>query len=76
MNNQVADARQTLKHIILIISKVVGWRDVPYDNSMIGKTAVDSQPLIRQVFIITGMLLLPYNTLNCSVLVYGARTFM
>ena len=74
MNNQVADARQTLKHIILIISKVVGWRDVPYDNSMIGKTAVDSQPLIRQVFII--MLLLLYNTLNCSVLVYGALTLM
>jgi len=30
---------------------VLGWRDVPVDNSMIGPTALKSQPVIRQVFI-------------------------
>jgi glutamate synthase (NADPH/NADH) large chain len=29
----------------------LGWRDVPTDNSMLGPTAVRSQPVIRQVFI-------------------------
>jgi glutamate synthase (ferredoxin) len=29
----------------------LGWRDVPTDNSMLGPTAVKSQPVIRQIFI-------------------------
>ena len=29
----------------------LGWRDVPTDNSMLGPTAVRSQPAIRQLFI-------------------------
>ncbi|XP_058953024.2 uncharacterized protein [Pocillopora verrucosa] len=35
--------------------EVLGWRDVPFDNSMIGKTAVESQPLIRQVFVTSSL---------------------
>ena len=30
---------------------VLGWRDVPTDNSPLGKTACDSEPRMRQVFI-------------------------
>ncbi|MBU1084714.1 MAG: glutamate synthase subunit alpha, partial [Candidatus Omnitrophica bacterium] len=30
---------------------LLGWRDVPVDGSIIGKTARDTQPVIRQVFI-------------------------
>ena len=30
---------------------VLGWRDVPTDNSLIGRTARSSQPFIRQVFV-------------------------
>jgi len=29
----------------------LGWRDVPTDNSMLGPTAVKSQPVIRQLFL-------------------------
>ena len=29
----------------------LGWRDVPVDNSMIGKTAKNSEPFMRQAFI-------------------------
>src|SRR5579863_6225258 len=29
----------------------LGWRDVPTDNSMLGPTAVRSQPVIRQLFV-------------------------
>ncbi len=31
--------------------RVLGWRDVPRDNSMIGNTAKSSEPFMRQVFI-------------------------
>jgi glutamate synthase (ferredoxin) len=31
--------------------KVLGWRDVPTDNSMIGNTAKGSEPFMRQAFI-------------------------
>ncbi|MDL5056312.1 glutamate synthase large subunit [Geitlerinema calcuttense] len=31
--------------------QVIGWRDVPIDNSMIGNTAKHSEPFIEQVFI-------------------------
>jgi len=30
---------------------VLGWRDVPTDNSLLGRTARVSQPVIRQIFI-------------------------
>jgi glutamate synthase (ferredoxin) len=35
-------------------SRVLGWRDVPVDNSMIGDTAKRSEPFMRQVFIERG----------------------
>jgi glutamate synthase (ferredoxin) len=31
--------------------RVLGWRDVPTDNSMLGKTAKASEPFMQQVFI-------------------------
>ncbi len=31
--------------------KVIGWRDIPTDNSMIGNTALKSEPFMRQVFV-------------------------
>lgn len=34
--------------------KVLGWRTVPTDNSSLGKTALDSEPMHRQVFIARG----------------------
>ena len=34
--------------------KVLGWRTVPTDNSSLGKTALDSEPVHRQVFIARG----------------------
>jgi glutamate synthase (ferredoxin) len=34
--------------------KVLGWRDIPVDNSMIGKTAKNSEPFMRQAFIARG----------------------
>ncbi|MFW5688598.1 MAG: glutamate synthase subunit alpha, partial [Spirochaetota bacterium] len=34
--------------------RVLGWRDVPRDNSMIGPTALDSEPVMRQVFVGAG----------------------
>ena len=30
---------------------VLGWRDVPTDNSSLGKTAVAAEPFMAQVFI-------------------------
>ena len=30
---------------------VLGWRDVPVDNSMLGQSAKESEPVMRQVFI-------------------------
>ncbi|MBX7209791.1 MAG: glutamate synthase large subunit [Verrucomicrobiaceae bacterium] len=34
--------------------KVLGWRDIPTDNSMIGKTAKASEPFMRMAFIARG----------------------
>src|SRR5262249_6287622 len=31
--------------------RVLGWRDVPRDNSMIGPTARSGEPVMRQIFI-------------------------
>ncbi|HTU24382.1 MAG TPA: glutamate synthase central domain-containing protein, partial [Pirellulales bacterium] len=33
---------------------VLGWRDVPVDNAVLGRTARDVEPFIRQVFIARG----------------------
>lgn len=33
------------------ISQVIGWRDVPFDNSMIGDTAKGTEPHVVQVFV-------------------------
>ncbi|KAK2570832.1 Glutamate synthase [NADH] [Acropora cervicornis] len=35
--------------------EVLGWRDVPFDNSEIGKSAVSCQPLIKQVFVTSSL---------------------
>lgn len=34
--------------------EVIGWREVPVDNSVIGKSARESEPKIEQIFIATG----------------------
>jgi glutamate synthase (NADPH/NADH) large chain len=34
--------------------QVLGWREVPIDNSMIGQQAADAEPSFRQVFLTTG----------------------
>ena len=34
--------------------ELLGWRDVPVDNSFIGRAARDTEPVIRQVFIARG----------------------
>ena len=34
---------------------VIGWRDVPVNNSMIGATAKNSEPFMRQVFVARGV---------------------
>jgi len=50
------DERKSCKDIFAkIIQKnnqlLLGWREIPVDNSVIGKTARDTQPSIEQVFI-------------------------
>ena len=32
--------------------KVLGWRPVPVDNSMLGKDPIDSEPITEQIFIV------------------------
>jgi len=34
--------------------RVLGWRDVPIDNRLIGQTARDVEPVIRQIFVARG----------------------
>jgi glutamate synthase domain-containing protein 2/glutamate synthase domain-containing protein 1/glutamate synthase domain-containing protein 3 len=34
--------------------QVLGWRDVPVDNSVLGKSVLDSEPVIRQIFVACG----------------------
>ena len=51
-------AAQSVKSIEKIVAseglRVVGWRDVPTDNSMIGSMASDVEPTFRQLFIAAG----------------------
>lgn len=51
-----ADARRECEQLFAKIAReegqqVLGWRDVPTDNSPLGPTAKSSQPFIRQIFI-------------------------
>lgn len=39
------------KNVNLFAWQVIGWRDVPYDNSMIGDTAKGTEPHVVQVFV-------------------------
>ncbi len=39
------------KAVVNAGQKVLGWRDVPTDNRKLGQSAIDAEPVIRQVFI-------------------------
>ena len=53
-----ADAGQAMKAIEKIAAsedlRVLGWRDVPFDDSMIGSMARDVEPTFRQLFLSSG----------------------
>jgi glutamate synthase (ferredoxin) len=51
-----AEQRRTMEQIVETIvreegQEVLGWRDVPVDNSELGESAKASEPMIRQLFI-------------------------
>ncbi len=47
-----SQARQVFESIVAAEGqKVLGWRDVPTDNSSMGNTAKSSEPFMQQVFI-------------------------
>ena len=51
-----SDEREAIKNEVarIIITEgqaVLGWRDVPVDNSTLGKTAVAAEPFMAQVFV-------------------------
>lgn len=49
---QREQARQVFESLVAEEGlKVLGWRDVPTDNSMLGDTAKSSEPFMQQVFI-------------------------
>jgi glutamate synthase domain-containing protein 2/glutamate synthase domain-containing protein 1/glutamate synthase domain-containing protein 3 len=49
---QRAQGRQAFEQAVASVGqKVLGWRDVPIDNSSIGHTAKASEPFVQQVFI-------------------------
>jgi len=46
------DIEKTIEEIVQCEGqKILGWRDVPTDDSMIGKTAKSAMPYIKQIFI-------------------------
>ncbi|HEX4777919.1 MAG TPA: glutamate synthase subunit alpha, partial [Acidimicrobiia bacterium] len=49
--------------------RVLGWRDVPVDDSMIGSSAAEVEPTFRQVFVAA-------TEPGCSGLVLERRTFV
>ena len=56
---QEADAQRKMQNIIEHHieaggHRVLGWRDVPVDNSDLGETVLTSEPVIRQVFMACG----------------------
>ena len=53
---QEADARNEMQAIVIRHlteggHRVLGWRDVPVDNSVLGESVLPSEPVIRQVFV-------------------------
>ncbi|MDD2738647.1 MAG: glutamate synthase subunit alpha, partial [Methylomonas lenta] len=53
---QNANDRQKMEAIIVRHVQdggqhILGWRDVPVDNSVLGKSVLNSEPVIRQIFI-------------------------
>src|SRR5664279_732116 len=40
--------------VTLLGQSVLGWRDVPVNPTGLGKSAIESRPLIRQVFVVRG----------------------
>lgn len=42
----------TLLFVIVVCSQVLCWRTVPTDNSGIGEVARNSEPFMRQVFVV------------------------
>ncbi|MEM9807703.1 MAG: glutamate synthase large subunit, partial [Cyanobacteria bacterium P01_D01_bin.56] len=47
-----AESRRRFESVVAELGqKVLGWRDVPTDNSSLGKTAQTSEPFMQQVFI-------------------------
>ena len=56
-------------------ARVIGWRDVPHDNSALGRSAVATQPFIRQVFI-TAEGLGPTDVLALERKLYVIRKLM
>jgi len=56
---QEADARDEMvaivnRHLTEGGQRVLGWRDVPVDNSDLGESVLPSEPVIRQVFVACG----------------------
>ncbi len=53
-----AERAAAAEHFVKIVEaqgqKILGWRDVPTDNSSLGNTAKASEPFMRQVFIQRG----------------------
>src|SRR6266581_4571749 len=48
--------RETIRNLIATVvdeegAKLLGWRDVPSDNSLVGDSARATQPVFQQVFI-------------------------
>ena len=51
---RAASARHFAKIVTEQGQRVLGWRDIPTDNSSLGATAVRAEPFMRQVFIERG----------------------
>lgn len=53
-----AECRHCLERFEAIVAeegqKFLGWRDVPIDNTVLGQTARDVEPVIRQMFVARG----------------------
>jgi glutamate synthase (NADPH/NADH) large chain len=43
------------KAVVSAGQKLLGWRDVPVDNRKLGQSAIDAEPVIRQIFIGRGI---------------------
>ncbi|MBI3894417.1 MAG: glutamate synthase subunit alpha, partial [Acidobacteria bacterium] len=51
-SDQRKACEQTIEKIVVEENqRVLGWRDVPVDNSPLGRLARETQPVIRQIFI-------------------------